>query len=190
MFIPIGIDCGMADFFRNNNLRNSSLPFDWNVAYNGISKCIDDNFKDFIPNENERINKYDIYFHHDFTLETRLDDIVKYNRRIERFINILKNTEEKIVFCRKGHAFHNHNEHNGKYEFIKSDIDDAEELDRVLSEKYPNLKYKIIVIIVCGKCFDSKATYKSNSNNLEIYNIATEHVDNPLFEKTVKEIFI
>ena len=66
MIIPIGIDCGMANFLKKYNLRNISFPFDWNVTYNGVSECLDDNFKFFTEPLNDRINKYDIYFPHDF----------------------------------------------------------------------------------------------------------------------------
>ena len=66
MIIPIGVDCGMARFLQKYNLRNISFPFDWNVTYNGVSKCIDDNFNFFTEPLNNRINKYDIYFYHDF----------------------------------------------------------------------------------------------------------------------------
>jgi hypothetical protein len=40
-------------------------------------------FESFIPNKNERINKYDIYFHHDFTGNYN-NDKNKYIRRFER----------------------------------------------------------------------------------------------------------
>ena len=48
MIIPIGVDCGMANFCKKYNLRNASLPIDWTVSYNGVSKCIEDDFKNFI----------------------------------------------------------------------------------------------------------------------------------------------
>ena len=78
MIIPIGVDCGIAHFCKKYNLRIFSFPFDWVVSYNGVSKCINNNFDEFIPKFNERINKYDIYFHHDFTNETFKEDEIKY----------------------------------------------------------------------------------------------------------------
>jgi len=62
MIIPIGVDCGMAEFVQKYNLRNISFPFDWTVSYNGVSKCIDDSFKFFTEPLNNRINKYDVSF--------------------------------------------------------------------------------------------------------------------------------
>ena len=182
MFISIGVDCGMADFLKQNNLREFSCPFDWVVSYDGISESIDDNFKDFIPNNNTKKNIYDTNFpHYEFTTQEE----ITYNRRISRLINFLENTKEEVIFCRKGHAYHNHSEQN-----CISDIDIAEKLDLVLHKKYPNLKYKIIVILVCGVCFDSNKEYTSTSKKINIYNIATPEVDNSKFENFAYNLFI
>jgi len=190
MYIPIGVDCGIADFLKKKNLRNLSFPFDWTVAYNGVSKCLDDNFNFFTEPLNNRINKYDIYFHHDFENSNLLNqDKEKYIRRCKRLINILETSNEDIIFCRKGHACHHHYEHNGKYSNIINDIDDAEKLDIILQNKYPQLKYKIIVILVCGKCFNSTDLYKSNSEKIDIYNIATPQADSTIFENLCCNIF-
>jgi hypothetical protein len=190
MIIPIGVDCGMAGFCKKYNLRTMSLPFDWVVTYNGVSECIEDNFKRFTEPLNNNINEYDTFFLHDFENKYLFNkDNEKYIRRCQRFVNILETSDEEVIFCRKGHACHHHNEHNGKYSDIKNDIVDVEKLNIILSNKYPKLKYKIIVILVCGKCFNSNETYKSNSDNIEIYNIATPQVDDALFENLCRNIF-
>lgn len=189
MIIPIGVDCGMANFCKKYNLRNASLPFDWTVSYNGVSKCIEDDFKNFTEPLDNKINQFDVYFMHDFdNIELLNQDREKYIRRCQRLINILETTNEEVIFCRKGHACHQHHEHNGKYNNIISDIDDAEKLDVVISKKYPKLKYKIIVILVCGECFNPTQEYKSSSDNIEIYNIATPKVDDDMFEKCCRII--
>jgi hypothetical protein len=192
MIIPIGVDCGIADFLRKYNLRNSSFPFDWTISYNGVSDCIEDEFKLFIEPLNDcRINEYDICFHHDFYNSELLNqDKEKYNRRCKRLKNILETSDEPIIFCRKGHSRHHHNEHNEKYSNIRNDIVDAEKLSTILNRKYPQLKFKIIVILVCGKCFNPNEIYKSISNNIEIYNIATPEFDNEKFEKQCRKIFL
>ena len=33
IIVPIGVDCGVANFLRDNGYRNFSLPFDWVVSY-------------------------------------------------------------------------------------------------------------------------------------------------------------
>ena len=191
IFISIGVDCGMGTFLKQNNLRTTSFPFDWVVSYNGVSKCIDNEFDDFIePLDEKRINKYDIYFYHDFRcISTYNEDKEKYFRRCNRLINILETSDDFIVFCRKGHACHHHYENDSKYSNIVSDITDCENLDKLISKKYPNLNYKIVVILVCDKCFNPSKTYKSNSDKIEIYNIATPEADASIFEKCCRDIF-
>ena len=126
MIVPIGVDCGLADFIKKHNLRSFSFPFDWTVAYNGVSSCINDDFKSFTEPLDKRINKYDMYFHHDFVHPHLLQkDTEKYVRRYNRLLEILTSGNEEIVFCRKGHAPHHHQEHNGKYTNITSDLEDA-----------------------------------------------------------------
>ena len=190
MIIPIGVDCGMAEFVKKYNLRNQAYPFDWNVTYNGISKCVYNEFKFFTEPLDNKINQYDVFFQHDFENKNLLDeDKAKYVRRCQRLINILETSNEEIVFCRKGHACHHHSEHNGKYSNIMNDIDDVEKLDIILQSKYPKLNYKIIVILVCGICFDSTHTYKSNSDKINIYNIASPQANIITFEKLCRTIF-
>lgn len=190
MIVPIGVDCGMAEFLQKYKLRSSSFPFDWTVTYNGVSSCIDDDFKLFTQPLDKRINKYDMYFHHDFVNPTLLSqDTEKYTRRYNRLLDILKSGSEEVIFCRKGHASHLHKEHNGKYTHITSDLDDAEKLDTVLQTKYPKLTYKIIVILVCGDCFDPSQVYKSESSRIEIHNIASAQADDARFNKLCRTIF-
>jgi hypothetical protein len=190
MIVPIGVDCGLADFIKKHNLRSFSFPFDWTVTYNGVSSCINDDFKSFTEPLNKRINQYDMYFHHDFVHPHLLQkDTEKYVRRYNRFMELCKSATEELIFIRKGHAPHHHQEHNGKYTNITSDLEDAENLDLVLQTKYPNLKYKIIVILVCGDCFHSNQEYTSKSNRIEIHNIASTKVDDDRFDKLCRTIF-
>lgn len=190
MIVPIGVDCRITQFVKDNNLRSFSFPFDWTVSYNGVSSCINDNFRLFTEPLENRINRYDIYFHHDFD-DARLLQIhrEKYVRRYTRLIEILKSCKEEVIFCRKGHGTHHHGEHNGKYTNITSDIDDAEKLDSVLQTKYPNLKYKIIVILICGVCFQPEQLYTSKSKCIEIHNIASVQADDKQFTDLCCSIF-
>jgi hypothetical protein len=190
MIVPIGADCGVADFCKKYGLRTCSLPFDWAVTYNGVSDCVIANFTDFILIDSARINKYDVYFHHHFFEATVNADATAFLRRVERLKEIFASSEEKIIFCRKGHAVHHHREHNGRYSVIKSDIDDAEALDAVLSSRYPALKYEIVLFLVCGQCFDSALIYTSASENIKIYNISAPQENKALFEKMAKEILL
>jgi hypothetical protein len=190
MIISIGSDCHIAMFLKNNNLKSYSFPFDWIVTYNGVSKCIENDFNNFIPKLLNRINEYDMFFYHDFDRSNVYDHIDKYNRRIERFKNILETTTEEITFCRKGHCTHHHDEHNGTYKNITNDIEDIYNLDDILKKKYPKLNYKIILILVCGRCFYSTKKYESIRENISIYNIAMINMDYTLFDNYLRTLFI
>lgn len=189
LIVPIGVDCKVADFCVKYNLRKMSLPFDWCVSYNGVSKCLADDFRQFINPLNNRINVYDIYFHHDFDNTNLIqNDIDKYIRRCNRLLDILRKGEEEIIFLRNGHCCHHHSEQDGKYNKIVNDIEDAENLDNVISEKYPKLKYKIIIILSCDKCFKPNVEYKSIKKNIHIYNIASSEFNLERFNGKCFEI--
>lgn len=204
LFVSIGIDCDVANFLTKYNLRKASLPFDWNVSYNGVSKCIDCDFKKFTePLSVERINEDDVYFHHDFLNETTIiTDKEKYDRRCLRLLNMLEmnNTVDSsanggvsILFIRKGHMCYHHEEQNGKYKNITDDYEDAKKLNSVLLSKYPHLKYKIIVILGCTECFKKDTVcVKDTDNNIEVYNNVCDAGEdrNKLFEECLLNICI
>jgi len=185
MIIPIGVDCGMANIIKKYDLRSYSFPFDWIVSYNGVSRCIKDDFKLFIPTD--KLNEYDMFFPHDFTSSIK-EDTEKYKRRIDRFNTILQTSLETIYFIRKGHASHLHKEHAGRFTTIKSDIEDAIELDAIFKIKYPQLSYRLIVFVVCGRCFDRSVNY--NCDTIIVVNIATPEADDEFLEKKFVDMFI
>ena len=197
-FVSIGIDCDVANFLNKYNLRKASLPFDWNVSYNGVSKCIDSDFKNFTePLSVNKINRDDVYFHHDFLSEAMIPvDNDKYSRRCERLLDILKknnsNTSgEQILFIRKGHMCYHHEEQNGKYADITEDYEDAKRLNGVLRSKYPLLKYKIILLQGCTKCFKKDTVCMDDTaNNIEIYNNVCDAGEdrNRLFEECLLNV--
>ena len=198
IFVSIGIDCDVANFLNKYNLRKISLPFDWNVPYNGVSKCIDCNFENFTnPLDKDRINEYDVYFHHDFEKvndkEAIIADKEKYLRRCDRLINLFKNcenTNEEIFFIRKGHMCYHHEEQNGKYKNITDDYEDAKKLNKILSNKYPCLKYIIILLLGCTKCFKKDTIIYNIDTNIEVYNNVCDSGEdrNKLFEECLLNI--
>jgi len=188
MYIPIGVDCGVATALRKYGVRSRAFPFDWTVTYNGVSTCAADNFRRFLPTASDRINDYDVFFMHDFLDAACVSDKEKYLRRISRFQEVLASTDEEVVFIRRGHGNHHHLEHEGRYMDIKSDIVDARDLAAVLRERYMRLKFRIVVILVCGRCFSALQEYKSGLANVEIHNIVTMEADTAAFEECVRRI--
>jgi len=176
LFVSIGIDCDVANFLNKYNLRKVSLPFDWNVSYSGVSQCIENNFKNFTnPLSSERINGDDVYFHHDFLEVSMMQaDRDKYQRRCERLLNLFETAEktgEYVLFIRKGHLCYHHEEQNGKYNDITDDTEDAKKLDKVMRSKYPLLKYKIIVLLGCTKCFTKDTVCSDDDTHvIDVYN--------------------
>jgi hypothetical protein len=186
IIIPIGVDCGLATLLKKSGIRNCSFPFDWVVSYSGVSKIISNNFENFLHDVNsDKINKtYDLCFYHN----TFPEDYDKMTRRINRLLDLLNNTEDEVIFIRKGHAFHHHDESNRHKVNLANDIDDAEELNKILKNKYPKLKYKIIVALVCDTCFDKNKVYSSDNDNIYIFNIATPTYDDDKFEKLFNDV--
>ena len=92
--VSLGVDCGVANFLKENGLRNFSLPFDWVVSYGGVSNILKNNFSNYIPKDNLQFNRKDNvkFIHENFPA-----DIEKMNRRINRFLNLL-NDDKEIIF--------------------------------------------------------------------------------------------
>lgn len=171
IYVSLGSDCLCANTLRNDNKRTFALPFDWVVTYNGVADIIKDEFINFLPKlENTTLfnplsNTY--FFHNKFP-----DDYDKMNRRIQRFMDLLKNETDEIIFIRHSHASNHHKETKRLNWNLKNDIIDSEELYTHLKEKYPKLNFKIIVVLRCWRCFNIENVY--HSENIKIYNIATQ----------------
>lgn len=192
MYVSLGVDCGTAIILKKLGLRNLSLPFDWVITFEGITNIINNNFTNFLPindnNKYEKINRNSgTWFLHD----NFPDDIEKLNKRIDRFKSLLETSDEKIIFVRKSHGMHHHDEYNN----VINDIDDAINLDLLLVKKYPNLVYEIHVILICNDCFSNININENISNNIKIHNISRPYpkninITNPYyFDELCKEIF-
>jgi hypothetical protein len=183
IIVPIGIDCGVAETLKKYDIRKFALPFDWVVSYRGIKNILENNFINYIPdkilyndiNGTAVFNNYDVKFIHD---KFDLNDISKYNRRIDRLRNILNNNTEKVFFIKKGHSYHHHNEYN----FI-DDVDDVIELNDFLKNKYPMLNYRIILVILCKFCCKNRDLNNLSPNIIIINEPILDIRDNPLHNK-------
>tara|TARA_B100001996_G_C18603221_1_gene570717 strand:+ start:638 stop:1207 length:570 start_codon:yes stop_codon:yes gene_type:complete len=166
IIVPIGLDCGIASVLKKYNLRNFSLPFDWTVTYNGVSDIIKDNFKNFLPRGSE---KHNVLSNTSFIHEVFPNDYDKMYRRIRRFMDLF-NSDDEIIFFRRGHGVNHHQESEDRSFKLKNDLEDCEDLYEWIKDNYPNLNFRIIVLLVCNKCFEPYKEYQSD--NVEIYNIS------------------
>ena len=84
---------------------------------------------------------------------------------------------DEIIFLRKGHSEHHHSESN----LIRNDLDDCEELYDTLKKNYNNLKFKIILFLVCSDCFNLYTQY--DSEKVIVYNVSDKQSRSELIKK-------
>lgn len=182
--ISLGADCQVAGNLRNYHLRFQAYPFDWNrtQSFDSIVKIIQDDFKhwldpQFLEYKTVRIcnTYYDLEFFHDFPAKDGLDERMvegleriggeldpnflsflpeiqaKYKRRIDRFNEVL-NSNEPVLFIRS-------------YATPRS----ARKFVKLMKLKYPNLQYKLIVLI-------GELNYENKSKNFYKYDWDIENV--------------
>lgn len=190
IFIPIGIDCGVASYLKSNNLRSFSLPFDWVVTYNGVTDIISSRFDGYLFPDKLNISCNTKFVHNTFPV-----DYEKMKRRVDRFLELLENKEKELVFIRKGHYIHHHSEAEKNSCVLKNDLQECYDLDTHLKTTYPDLTYRIIVLLCCEKCFEYKDQVSPNnlqtSSTIKIHNIAKKEPlkkKDKTFNKKIKEI--
>jgi len=164
--ISLGNVCYSAQWGVENNIRKTkqegynTCPFDLMVSnYKGIIECIYNDFVDFCNPNYLCLNdagiihtKYNFGFNHEspehanlylhenwpegkmhFVNNNFANFIERYNKRINSFNNYLLNPNNFIIFIIQ-------------FSYDVNPNDDCSELRNVISIKYPNLKYSIIVI--------------------------------------------
>lgn len=186
VYIPIGIDCDVATMCKEQNIRTCAFPFDHIVTYEGITNIVKSKFENFLPSaklhdltSSSILNRhYGVRFMHDNFLKQAETD--KYKRRIERFFNILKTEKNKVIFIKKGHALHHHNEYN-----IPDEYEEIKELDDYLQNNYKELDYKIVLILLCKTC-NCSYTNDINRKNIDVYTYS----DIPITDNQYQNIII
>lgn len=184
IIIPIGSDCQITFALRDNGLRQQAFPFDWVVSYGGVADIIKNKFRGYLPTSATKVHS-DTYFMHN----TFPDDLEQLNTRINRFLELLNTSTEEIVFIRRGHSSHHHQESDDFHVNLKNDLLDCQELADHLKKEYPNLKFKIILILICGLCFDPDKVYQSTSE-IQIHNIAHSYRDDDKFHRFFNEVLL
>ena len=177
--IPIGCGCDLAKYLKENNFRKESYPLDWvlTTSLKTINDIIDDpylilnylsdvkdysnyNFKgNFSASKNVKnlmyiSEKYKglIFRHFDFIYNKEERDTIL--RRVERFSNLLNNSEENITFIRILHLDNNINLRLKKSNILLNhNIYDSNNLQenidnffKILKERYNRTDDKLILI--------------------------------------------
>lgn len=121
IIIPLGCDCHPAYMLRSLHLRNYSLPFDWlNIhpvkTFEYITENINDGFENFLKNPKINERGYFISEHYpysEFMHEKDLNNhetINKFKRRIDRFLNLVKNQQVHFIHNFPVYSLQNENE--------------------------------------------------------------------------------
>jgi hypothetical protein len=177
MDIAMGFDCGSANFLRERGMKKETYPFDWNVALPGsIYKALQTNFTDVLLEENllkgiiTYKHKYDtgagkiktlrplfdkeygILYVHDWTEGVSLAQIkIKYERRFDRLIDKLSNSEE-ITIWNDGTDDSYRNkfwEVRKRYfdedctQYLPNDDITIHDVINLLEQKFPNTRFKL-----------------------------------------------
>ena len=178
-YISIGIDCDVALTILKLGFREMSLPFDWVVPYSGVYDIIKNNFEGYLPVEpyyTKNISKKSnsLFIHNDFP-----KDIEQMERRFKRF-NELLTSENELVFIRKAHSLHHHDEVKVYNCDLKDDLIDCEDLYDYFKETYPKLKFRIELILTCSECHSKIIT----SDKINI----TDYDDSILIKNKIQKI--
>jgi hypothetical protein len=203
--ISLGHRCHLNQIMIEYNMRNMALPFDNIISkFEGIIDCFNNNFNNYFPkiikketvfvpksheadkNGNRYLyrGKYFAFTHHDLMNK---DVINKFNERIKRLINLLKNSEEEILFVR---TVMDDDEINLVIKFIIS-----------IQKRFPNLLFNIALIydnhnleqncwnynnkfIIANSCH--KTTNQDSETNKQAYKTFFDFIKN---KNTLKQIF-
>lgn len=142
--VPFGYRCVSALACKMANLRNFSLPFDWtNFLFpDKIQQVLENDFADFISNVDDGnfTNKYGIVLAH-FNPDIECGKL-EYERRIERFKQIMKNENDikYFIYINENYPF------NAEYRdelFLNKSFADMLMLEKFMKENY-KIKFYII----------------------------------------------
>ena len=162
-YISLGSSCSVAYQLQKHKIRKCAYPFDWiriiklsditNILKNDFCNYIEscekinesysypisnnDNFPDKNNVDKSIImrNKYNVRFYHDFGKNTLKDDVViKYRRRIARFMDMIKNNQI-IHFVRD------------EIKINKINIQMVEDFISMIKSMNDNIQFKLIIIL-------------------------------------------
>jgi len=149
VIVSLGIDCTIAEILNKICLRDRAFPFDWIVTYRGIAQCIQDDFDKFMPMAPSELSAQGMLFiHHSFP-----QDQAKFERRIERFRQVLTDRSNKLIFLRRGHRGFHHEEIERLNIPLMDDLQEIQNLVTTFGQLYPSLHYEIVGTLHCEQCY-------------------------------------
>ena len=188
MYISLGNNCTVSLPLDNLNIGTESMPFDSIISNPRIIyDCLETNFVHFtnIGKKHEKYrkdnlvyyypkikktfhnfpmnsleNEYGIKFHH-YSVNTSNQLSEMFKRRTNRFIDILEKSDEEIIFfyCTETYIYDNISRNNQDldYEYLQK-------IDNYLSNKYLNLKFKIVNFTINKQIEDHNHIVNINVN--------------------------
>lgn len=143
--VPFGQRCSSAMACIYANLRKFSLPFDWTIPLypQNIKYVLKNKFKNFIPDvyNDNFINIYNFRVAH-FN-SNKKEGIEQYNRRIERFNNIMMEKNKVIYFIYINDDYLVDEKCRNK-DFNNNMFKELLNLELFMKQLYPHLKFKIL----------------------------------------------
>jgi len=146
-FVPVSLGgwCGIADVIREGlKLNPIAYPFDYvRTTFEGILHYIKNDFEGFLPTTGRHIGipgntdlilypgTYNAFYSHD---PTNIETKEAFLRRFKKFDNLLK-SDKTVVFFRAMTSL-----------LVSTEMDNLQIFTKILQDKYPNLKYKLVTI--------------------------------------------
>jgi hypothetical protein len=167
--VSLGVDCSLASYFKDKNIRQEAYPFDWVVSYYGIDILLQNKFDNFFPNDGESSTDYIRFMHDSFP-----KDITKYERRIERLFQLIDSVNDELLFIRLGHSSNHHFDCSSlKTKPTPEQLDEiklSKNIYQFLTRKNPKLKFEMHLILNCNLC---KSTIEEEKNlDIQTYDLS------------------
>lgn len=145
--IPFGYRCATALACKYANLRKISLPFDWGIPFfpSTIQKILTNNFNgftDFKYSDNKFIRNNVYGFGSDHYSKTHSINVETFNRRIERFKQIM--TERKKIYFVYINENYLYDTNYRQDKFVNDKFNEMLELEKFIKNKYTNIDYNIL----------------------------------------------
>jgi len=178
IYVSLGADCGGAGALREAGKKTFSFPFDWLVCFHSVHKAFLNDFRGFLEDRvmntelNMDANEFNLDYNIRFFHREKIKEYEKtLQRRIDRLLSFLKESDKEIIFVRRSHGERQHAEMCMCGISAPDEIDDVKDiilLRDILISKYPNLKFKINLFLQCQFCNKGQKNYEDEHINIRV----------------------